>query len=352
MNDLSEVPAPFATFLRAMPKTDLHCHIVGTLRKETLAELAAKHDIPLPRPPAELYDFKDFYVFIDTLRLAATVMRDREDFAKVAYEALEDGHRVGNLVHAEFMFNPQYFYPNGIDYRSMTDGLIDGIRAAKKDFGTSALLIPSLDRQITKSGAMEIAEHIVSYIPDEVAGIGLDGPERAGPPEMFVDVYALARRHGLRATAHVCEDNQTLEEAPPANYYTCRDRLHCDRLDHGYNILSNAQAVRAAREDGLFFNTCTITSAAHNLEKRRNSIRAMREQGLRVTINTDDPVMFKTDIEHSFELLFAAHGWGWVEAKELALNGIEASWLDDSAKDSLKAGLADVFRKHELPPKA
>jgi adenosine deaminase len=329
-------PSDFAEYLTRLPKVDLHCHLVGTLRPSTLGDLARKHGIPLPRSEERLYDFEDFYSFIEILRLSATVMQSQDDFARVTYEALADGRRDGNLKHAELMFNPQYFYGSGITYRAMVDGLIEGIRAAEKDHGTTALLIPSIDRQIEPSRAMEILQDILAYRPDEVAGIGLDGPERAGPPEHFADFYRRAGEAGLMRTAHVCEDNQTLAEAPPRNFAVCCDVLGCNRLDHGYNILADDQMISRARNEGLYFNTCTITSVRQNLARRQASIARMLELGLKVTLNTDDPQMFKTDIGHCYRVLFEAHGWGRERAIELTLNGVDASWLGGPQRAALR----------------
>jgi adenosine deaminase len=326
----------FNEFLTRLPKVDIHCHLVGTLRPTTLGELARKHQVPLPRSDESLYDFEDFYAFIDALRLSATVMRDQADFARVAFEALEDGFRAGNMRHAELMFNPQYFYPNAVTYRTMVDGLIEGIRAAERDFGISALLIAAIDRQIDPSTALEILDHVLAYRRDDVVGIGLDGPERAGPPESFYELYHRAGAAGLLRTAHVCEDNQTLAEAPPRNFAVCCDVLNCDRLDHGYNLLADKAMVTRARDEGLFFNTCAITSVRKNLERRAASIAQMVEVGLPVTLNTDDPAMFKTDVGHTYRTLFARLGWGCERARDLSLAGVDACWLDSSARADLR----------------
>jgi adenosine deaminase len=347
----------FATFLTRLPKVDIHCHLVGTLRPGTLGELARKHGVPLPRADDVIYDFEDFYSFLEILRLSATVMRHAEDFARVAYEALQDGFRDGNLRHAELMFNPQYFYASGVRYRTMVDGLIDGVRAASKDFGTTCLLIPSIDRQIEPAHALEIMDDILACRPEEVVGIGLDGPERAGPPERFYEVYRRAGQAGLMRTAHVCEDNQTLAEAPAKHFATCCDVLRCDRIDHGYNLLADAQMVARARESGLFFNTCPITSVRRNIPRRHASIARMRELGLKVTLNTDDPRMFKTDIGHSFRVLFETHNWGKDIAIALSLAGVEACWLPESARADLRreferqiAALDIEYRNGEANP--
>jgi adenosine deaminase len=343
------------SFLARIPKTDLHCHLIGTLRPGTLAELARRYAVSLPRRPEDLYAFADFYDFLEVLTLAATVLRTREDFARVAYEALEDGYRLGRMLHAELSFNPQYHYPQGVDYRTIVDGLIDGIDKARRELGVSALLVAAFDRVIDPRSALEILGHVLAYRRDEVVGIGLDGAERNGPPGRFVEVYQRAGRAGLKRTAHVCEDNQTLEEAPPVHYAICRDALHCDRLDHGYNLLADEAMVSRARDDGLFFNTCTITSVTKNLARRRASIGRMVAAGLQVTVNTDDPWMFGTDLADSYVRLFAAQpGWGVLEARRFSLSGIEASWLDEGDKRRLRLRFQQELGALEaaLPPSA
>jgi adenosine deaminase len=333
----------FDEFLRRIPKIELHCHLAGSLRPATLARLATKHGVPLPRPADRLYTYKDFYDFIDILRRVALVLVDADDFAQAIYEALEDGFTAGNQRHAEVFFNPQYFYPNGTTYTTMLDGLVEGLRAAQTDFGATCLLIPSIDRQIDPDAAMEILDDVLADRRDEVIGIGLDGPEREGPPTRFTALYARAGAAGLKRTAHVCEDNQTLAEAPPSHYADCRERLGCDRLDHGYNLLADRQMIDRARDDGVFFTTCTVTSVTRNLERRHRSIARMVDVGLRVTVNTDDPQMFHTDLADSYVRLFKATGWGVDRACEMSLNGIEASWLPDAAKRNLRtAFVADI----------
>src|SRR6185503_12644119 len=135
-------------YLRRIPKAELHCHLAGTLRAATVAELAKRAGLALPRPAEQLYQWPDFYGFLEVLRLTALVLRTPQDFARAVYEYVEDAVRDGNLRHVEFFFNPDYFYPNGIDYPSMLAGMVDGIERVRKAFGISALLICCIDRSI------------------------------------------------------------------------------------------------------------------------------------------------------------------------------------------------------------
>lgn len=323
----------YTEFLRRIPKTELHCHLGGAIRATTLGDLAKKNGFALPRPGERIYEFQNFYEFLDIFRLVALALKTPDDFARVTYEAIEDGVISGNRRHVEFFFNPNYYYANGIGYGGMLDGILAGAAAGRRDFGVSTLVIPSIDRQVmTPAQAVEMVEIVLADRRDGVVGIGLDGAERAGPPQTFVEAYALAGKGGLKRTAHVCEDNQTLAEAPPSNYLACRELLGCERLDHGYNVLADATVVARARDDGLYFTGCTISRLPGNFGPRQQRIKRMHEEGLRMTLNTDDPTIFGTNIGHGWLTLFAALGWDPDLARAMSLNGIDASWLDPGEK--------------------
>ena len=324
-------------FLRRIPKTDLHIHLLGAIRPATLVTLAQKHGLALPAGDAgQLYAYRDFSGFLNVLRLAARCLVDREDFARVAYELLEDAHRKGNCRHLELSFNPTVFFDNQVRYPTVVDGLIDGMRAARSDFAISSLLIPCIDRERPAQAAWAMVEQVVQHRRDEVAGIGMDFAEGKGPPQLFIEAYRLAARNGLRRTAHVCEDNQPLGLAPPGHLRVCVEDLACDRVDHGYNLLADPRAVIVAREQGIAFDVTVCTAKKGNLGNRMDAIKLMHDAGLNLNIGTDDPYLHHTDLEHSGAKLFSHCGWGIHQARQLALAGVDASWLDDTDKRALR----------------
>lgn len=331
------IPAEMKQFLSRLPKTDLHIHLLGAIRPETLIALSGKYKVPLPTDSAgALYQYSDFPEFLNLLRIAALALREEEDFTRVAYELLEDAHR-RNCRHLELSFNPSVFLEQGVDYRTVVDGLVAGIRAARKDFGIRCLLIPSIDRERDARTAVEMVETVASYRCDDVAGIGMDFAEGKGPPERFVDAYRLAGKEGLKRTAHVCEDNQPLRLAPPANLALCLDMLECDRVDHGYNLLADPSAVVMARERGTHFCVTIKTAKKSNLANRVKAVDLMQDAGLRINIGTDDPYLHHTDLNDSWISQFAHSGWGIREAREIALDGVDACWLADKEKAALRA---------------
>lgn len=327
----------FEEFLRRIPKTDLHIHLLGAIRPRTLVELARRRGIALPaRDPERIYDYADFPEFLEVLRIAALCMTERDDFRRAAYELLEDAVRAGNCRHLELFFNPTVYREHGVGYASVVDGLIDGLRAAQRDFGISCLLIPSIDREKSAALAVSMVEEVLANRRDEVAGIGIDFAEGKGPPQRFAEAYRLAGKGGLKRTAHVCEDNQTLEQAPPKNVVTCMDELGCDRLDHGYNVVTDPGIMALARDRGMPFCTVVFTANKKNIPRRPLTLRAMHDFGLKLNLGTDDPYLHHTDLGNSWLSLFQKLGWGVQEARELCLNGVDASWLAATEKAALR----------------
>lgn len=326
-------PVP-SQLLQRLPKVDLHFHMAGTLRPATLEALADKYRMPLPRATDALYQYRDFYDFIDVLRVVGKVIRDASDFERVAYEAIEDAALTGNARHLEMSFNPQYF--TGVPYKTQLEGLAAGLAAARRDTGVSALLIASLDRELSLQSAEETIDDVLTHRHELVVGVGLDGPEHAGPPVKFAEIFSRVGAARLRRTAHACEDNQTLDQAPPCHVHQCLDLLGCDRLDHGYNLLADEAATERARERGTWFCVCAITSVTRNRARRLAGIEQMSAAGLRLTVNTDDPAMFHTNLTHSYATVLAGCNWGWEQAKQFSRAGVEACWLDPMAKNVLR----------------
>jgi adenosine deaminase len=322
-------------FLRRVPKVELHCHFEGTVRPATFADLARKHGIPLPTDDVDrLYDYESIYEFLKIFAMVSSTLIEQEDFARAAYESIEDGMVLGNLKYREMFFNPTLHTKRGIPYDRVVDGLVDGIRAAESDFAVPCRLIADVYRQDTPAEAVEMVEQVLAHRPDEVIGLGMDGAEAPDPPEQFVDAYRLAGRHGLRLTAHACED------APAVNITTCLDLLGCERIDHGYHILGDSAVVQRCRDEGITFTVCPTATAVCYFDPddyTTHPIRQMVADGLQVMVNSDDPSMFHTDIGSEYVKMADAAGWDVEKVRGLVLAGVDGSWLSDDEKRRLRA---------------
>lgn len=320
----------YEEFLRRVPKAELHCHFEGTVRPTTFAELAKKHGVELPTDDADkLYDYDSIYEFLKIFGMVSSTLIDQEDFARASYESIEDGVKLGNLKYREMFFNPTLHTRRGVSYKTVVDGLIDGIHAAEADLGVTCRLIADVYRQDPPEMAREMVEQVLEHRRDEVIGLGMDGAEAPDPPERFVEAYRLAERGGLRLTAHACED------APAKNITTCLDVLGCERIDHGYHILGDDKVVERCRDEGIFFTVCPTATAVCYFDPddyTSHPIREMVAKGLKVMINSDDPPMFHTDIGTEYVKMVTAAEWGPDRVREFSLNGVEGSWMSDDEK--------------------
>jgi adenosine deaminase len=203
------------------------------------------------------------------------------------------------------------------------------------------LLICCIDRSInTAAQAVDIVETAIAHRRPEVVGIG---PRRRGARRAARHLrrsLCACRRAGLHRTAHCCEDNQTLVEAPPTNYLICRDVLRCERIDHGYNMLASDSSWPKRGATGSISRPAPgpawwPTGPSARCASGAWSRRAERHHQHR------RPGDVRDQPRHGFRTLFEANGWGPDMARKFSLNSVEASWLKPAEKTALRL----AFRK-------
>lgn len=328
-------------FLKAIPKVSLHLHLMGSVQARTAVELCQKHGVVLPdfEEPEDLYDYPDIYKFLHMYDNTALGVVDREDFERICYETLSEAAD-HNVRYREMSFNPTTHMAAGVDYGTCVDGLIDGINAARTDYGIECRLVAAVNRMESPELAVEMVETMLANPRDEVIGIGLDYAEDPGTsPERFWKAYGMARRAGYRLTAHASEAE------PPRNIETCLDLLGCERVDHGYHVVESTEIMTRCRDEGVVF-TCTPVSTAwvyFDDDFAKHPLRRMREFGLKISLDCDDPPMFKTDPTKDYVVAAEHLGFTVEDFRECMLNGIDGSWLDESTKREMRSSWAQEF---------
>ena len=323
---------PIATpeFIRALPKAELHVHIEGTLEPELVFALAAKHGIALPyRDVAALrgaYQFTDLQSFLDIYYAGADVLRDAADFHAMAGAYLRRAHADG-VVHAEIFFDPQTHTARGIPLAVVMEGLNAALREAREQTGISCRLILCFLRHLSAQDAMRTLEEALPWL-DSIAGVGLDSSEAGHPPSKFSAVFARARGLGLAAVAHAGE------EGPPAYILEALDLLHVRRIDHGVRCAEDPALVARLARERVPLTVCPLSNVRLRVFDRigDHNIGMLLEQGLCVTVNSDDPAYFGGYLQENFlgcarELALSAD-----EILTLVKNGFTASWLSDEQK--------------------
>ncbi|MDN4175692.1 adenosine deaminase [Nocardioides sp. SOB77] len=319
----------------ALPKISLHCHLIGSVAPQTVADLARKHGVRLERSADELYDhhsYEDLGEFLRVLDVVGSLIRDVDDFHRVTYESLTAGGADHGVLYREVHLSPPG-HP-GVPYRTILEGVLAGARDAEVDAGIRATFLVGICRERSGGAAVELVEQVVEHRVDEVLGIGLDYAEVNGPPGRFVEAYELAARHGLRRTAHS-------ESGPPAHVEVLLDRLGCSRVDHGYHVVDDPAITRRCVEERVPF-TCTPVSSdigrySGSGDGTHRRIAEMVDAGLLVTVDSDDPPMFGTDPTHDYRVLAHALGYRRDQLAAFTRNAVEACWLDDSDKTALLA---------------
>jgi adenosine deaminase len=340
------VSDPLHAFTRALPKVELHVHLLGTVRRETFAFLSQRGGWPVS---AERID--DFYTpsekpkgAIRVLRaLDALLIRQPDDLHRLVYEYLQDAaaHRVH---YAEFFWNPTgTARHSGIAYPQALGAIRRAIADARADHAIIGRLIAAIDREAEVAAANEMVDWVCAHRCDEVVGIGMDYKEETRPPELFVDAYAAARKAGLKTTAHAGEFGM-----PWTHVQTAVDLLQVDRIDHGYTALDNPAFARRCAERGIVFTVVPTNSYyRRTLPPARwaldHPIRRMPAAGLRVHPNTDDPTLHFVDPTRAWAMMTGNFGFGLEDLRDFMLNGLDAAWIDAGTRRDWRADALAQF---------
>lgn len=322
-------------FLRNIPKVDLHCHLLGTIRKDTFLEFNTEMGSPLSED-----EISGFYIrgdkpkgILHVLRaLDENILKKPEYFRRIAFEFLEDmaAHQVR---YQEFFWNPTGTAKvSGIPYPVAVDAIISGIRDAEKQHGIVARLIPGIDRQASPEDAVEMVRWVLAAPREEVIGIGIDYREIDRPPELFWKAYRLAREGGLRITAHAGEFGM-----PWTNVETAIDVLGAERIDHGYTTLDEPAFAKRCAELGIIFTVVPTNSYyLRTLSPERwaldHPIRKMPAAGLRIHPNADDPTLHHVTPTDVWRMMVEDFDFNLDDLRSFMINGIDGAWIPETLR--------------------
>lgn len=333
-------------FLAALPKTELHVHLEGSMRPELLLSLARKHGVPgVPKDLDDIrawYEFRDFAHFIDIYRSALRVLRDEEDFAELAADVLAVLARQ-NVRHAEINFSLSNHLRRGIPTGAVFAGLEQARLRAEAEHGITARWVPDFSGDFGAAAGEDTLDAVLQQSCDGVVGFSVGGIEVDRDP--FAEVFARARANGLRSLPHAGET-----EGPDRVWSAIR-ALGAERIGHGITSVHDPALLDHLGEHQLPVDV----SPTSNLRTRsvpdlaQHPLPRMLRAGLLVTLNSDDPTMFGTDLTGEYR---AAQRMGLdrAELTRLAGNGVRASFLDQRRKAALLDEIDVVAAEHGCSP--
>jgi adenosine deaminase len=333
-----------------IPKVELHCHVEGTIRPTTVLELAHKNGRALPtEDPTELYRYHSLDSFLSVFWLVQELLADQDDWERAAYESVVDAAPHG-LRYREMFFTPARHLATGQQLGAIVAGLTRGLERAEAETGVRCMLICDMDRAYGGGSARELVELAgelrMGGGAERLIGIGMDSTELGVDPREFADAFALAARYGFRRTGHAGEDTG------PDNIEVALEALRLERIDHGLAILGDLRLVARVAEARIPLTVCPNSNVliANKYERLEDHpFRRMRQAGLLATLNTDDPAMTDLDLGTEYRSVAAALDMPWPEMVAVALDGIEASWLDDGDKQAMRSEFQAAMAARQPP---
>jgi adenosine deaminase len=320
--------------LRAMPKFEVHVHLEGATDAATIWEMARLNKVTLPASSLEewqgMYTFRDFNHFAEIYTLATGCMRTPEDFAFMTERFLE-GQARQNVKYCETFLSASFMLDK-FPQDEVIEALIEGSRRGEEKYGTRVSFIPDFARHEPDT-AQGVLDFVLRGQEQGIfIGLGIGGFEIGFPPELFADVFAEARRQGLHVVAHAGET-----DGPESIWGVIRS-LHAERIGHGVRAVEDPQLVEYLRQSQIPLEVSPYSNYRLKVVPldQPHPIRALMDQGVYVTVNSDDPPMFSTDLTSEYVLL-ARQGFSWEELWQLNLNTLEASFLADEEKEIYRA---------------
>ena len=333
--DEIDVPA----WLRGLPKAELHLHLEGTITPETLVVLSRRHDRqPLTLDQARaLYVYADFQAFLMTFKAVSERLQTAEDFALITYEMVRALAEQG-VVHAEVYISWGIllrFKPK-LKIETVMDAVEEARTRAEREFGTTVLWIIDAVRHFGVEEAatvFRLVGRLKNKFPS-IVGIGIGGDEARGPADAFREVYAEAKAAGLRLTVHAGESTG------PESIWAAIN-IGAERIGHGLAAQHDADLLQvlATRQIPIEINVTSNIRTGCCPGFEAHPLREYFEGGVMVTLNSDDPPMFGSNLLEEYILAQKLFAFSLEQMRELAVNAVEAAFLEPVRKLKLLAAI-------------
>jgi adenosine deaminase len=318
------------SFIDDLPKAELHMHLEGSLEPELVLELARRNDVELPWASASelrrAYAFDDLQSFLNLYWAGCQTLRREQDFYDMTMAYLRRA-RSDNVLHAEVFLGMQNFTTRGIEVDTVMRGILGAFRDAASQLGMSAYLMVVAQRHRSEAEAYELLEQILPWAND-IAAIGLGGPEVGYPPSGFVDFFRTCRKKGFRVVVHAGEEG-------PASYVReAFELLGADRIDHGNACQDDPALVRLIAERGTPLTLCPISNLRLNVIPTigAHPLKRFMEAGVKATLNSDDPSYFSGYVNDNYKACRSAFQLTASDLATLARNSFASAFLGDSEK--------------------
>ena len=327
-----------------MPKVELHVHLEGSILPRTLLTLAMRNNVHLPAQDEaglnSLYQYQNFDQFLRSYITITGCLRTPEDYRLIAYDYGCECARQ-NIRYAEVTFtiltNTRL---TGLPWQEILQGLNAGREQAQQEFGVRWQWVFDIVRNLPET-QNEVLEIALAARELGVVALGLGGNEAGYPAELFTETFGRAEREGLHRVPHAGEI------MGPESVWSAIKQLHAERIGHGVRSIEDPSLVEYLRDRAIPLEVCPTSNIRLCVysDYAHHPLRKLWDAGLQLTIGSDDPPMFATDLNHEYQHLVQDFGFTRLELERLSLNGIQASFLNQPDKDNLTRESQQEFKK-------
>jgi adenosine deaminase len=335
----------------SLPFIDLHRHLDGNVRLETILDLGQRYNLPLPawdveglRPHVQVLHGQavgqavpGVMAFIAKFKWMMAVLVDYDACHRVAYENVEDAYHEG-LDYVELRFSPWFMAEtHGLDPMGVTESVADGVEAGVQDFGVRAKLIGILSRTYGPEAAWEELAALLQY-RDRLVGMDLAGDETNWPASLFADHFRQARAAGLEITVHAGES------AGPESVWQAIRELGAKRIGHAVTAIEDPALMdyMAERQIGIESSLTSNVQTSTVSGYASHPIRHFLERGLLATLNSDDPGISGIDLRHEYEVAAPAAGLTADQIRQAQYNALVVAFLTAEERDELRNASQDL----------
>jgi len=329
--------------IKALPKLEQHVHIVGSTRPETFLWLIEDSGLDLPYETVEdleeFYDYSDFPHFLEVYSTVNDSITKESHYERITYEMMES-QAACNVRHAEALFSAWDHVRRGLDYGLIVDSINRGIRRATRDFGVTCTIRVDLVRNYGPGIGMKVLD-LIEENCDNVVAIDTGGSELGYPPKPYRGCYRRAREMGLHTAAHQGEG------AGRDYVWECVEHLDPERIGHGVAAGRDPELMKLIARKGITIESCPVSNLRTGAVASwaEHPIRRFIEHGIRVSVSSDDPPMFGTDMNNEYLQLHRNMGFTVDELFQISLDSVETSFLEPEAKAFMLRRFKDEYEK-------
>ncbi|WP_305837099.1 adenosine deaminase [Photobacterium leiognathi] len=324
---------------KQLPLTDIHRHLDGNIRPQTILELGQQFNITLPghdleslRPHVQIVEAEPSLVaFLSKLDWGVAALGDLDACRRVAYENVEDALRA-QIDYAELRFSPYYMaMKHNLPVAGVVEAVIDGVNAGCRDFGIKANLIGIMSRTFGVDACQQELDALLTH-KDKLVAIDLAGDELGQPGTQFNTHFKQVRDAGLRVTVHAGE------AAGPESMWQAINELGAVRIGHGVKAIKDPKLMDYLAEHKIGIESCITsniqTSTVSNIKD--HPIKPFLEHGILASLNTDDPAVEGIELPYEYEVAAPAVGLSQAQIEQAQRNGLEIAFLTESEKQVLR----------------